>query len=114
LGIDLKITTSVIFTIAYGIAVDDSIHFMSKFKLEYRNGKSLLYALKRTYLSTGRAIVLTTIILIGGFISLIFSKFMGTYYIGLLVSSTLILALLADLYLLPYLILFALGKKKKD
>ena len=113
MGIDLKISTSVIFTIAYGIAVDDSIHFMSKFKLEYRNKKPLLYALKRTYLSTGRAIVLTTFILMGGFITLIFSSFMGTYYIGLLVSSTLFLALLADLYLLPYLILFALGDGKK-
>ena len=112
LGIDLKISTSVIFTIAYGIAVDDSIHFLSKFKLEYRNNKPLLYALKRTYLSTGRAIVLTTFILIGGFISLIFSKFLGTFYIGLLVSSTLFLALLADLYLLPYLILSSLRKRK--
>lgn len=113
MGIDLKISTSVIFTIAYGIAVDDSIHFMSKFKLEYRNNKPLLYALKRTYLSTGRAIVLTTFILAGGFVTLIFSSFMGTYYIGLLVSSTLFLALLADLFLLPYLILYALGKKKQ-
>ncbi len=112
LGIDLKISTSVIFTIAYGIAVDDSIHFMSKFKLEYRNNKPLLYALKRTFLSTGRAIILTTIILMGGFISMVFSEFMGTYYIGLLVSSTLFLALIADLYLLPYLILFALKPKK--
>ena len=114
LGIDLKISTSVIFTIAYGIAVDDSIHFMSKFKLEYRNKKPILYALKRTYLSTGRAIVLTTFILIGGFISMIFSKFLGTYYIGLLVSSTLFLALLADLYLLPYLILSSLSEKKNS
>jgi len=113
MGIDLKISTSVIFTISYGIAVDDSIHFMSKFRLEYRNGKSLLYALKRTYLSTGRAIVLTTFILIGGFISLVFSAFLGTYYIGLLVSSTLLLALIADLYLLPYLILIALKTKEK-
>ena len=114
MGIALKISTSVIFTISYGIAVDDSIHFMSKFKLEYRNGKTLLYALKRTYLSTGRAIVLTTFILIGGFISLVFSAFLGTFYIGLLVSSTLLLALIADLYLLPYLILIALKPTPKS
>jgi predicted RND superfamily exporter protein len=114
MGIDLKISTSVIFTIAYGIAVDDSIHFMSKFRIEYRNGKPLLYALKRTYFSTGRAIVLTTFILIGGFISLIFSTFMGTYYIGLLVSSTLLLALIADLYLLPYLVFISLRDKNNS
>lgn len=111
LGIDLKISTSVIFTIAYGIAVDDSIHFMSKFKLEYRNDKSLLYAFKRTYLSTGRAIVLTTLILMGGFVILIFSSFKGTLYIGILVSSTLLLALLVDLFLLPFLLAFTFKNK---
>jgi len=112
MGLDLKISTSVIFTIAFGIAIDDSIHFMSKFKLEYANGKTVLYALKRTYSSTGRAIVLTTIILIGGFITLVFSDFMGTYYIGVLVSGTLVIALLVDLFLLPWLLLFAFGNKK--
>jgi predicted RND superfamily exporter protein len=114
MGIELKISTSVIFTIAYGIAVDDSIHFMSKFKLEYRRGKSLLYALKRTFLSTGRAIVLTTIILLGGFVLLIVSSFKGTFYIGLLVSATLLLAVLVDLFLLPYLLVMVFGKKAKQ
>src|SRR5690606_17530764 len=47
-GIDLKISTSIIFTIAFGIAVDDTIHYMSKLKMELVKGKSLLYALKRT------------------------------------------------------------------
>ena len=113
-GINLRISISVIFTIAFGIAVDDSIHFLSKFRLEYRNRKPLLYALKRTYLSTGRAIVVTTLILTGGFVALLFSSFKGTYYIGLLVSITLLLALIADLYLLPYLVMISLkGRRKK-
>lgn len=56
-GIDLKVSTSIIFTIAFGIAVDDTIHFMSKLRLELGKGKSLLYALKRTYISTGKAII---------------------------------------------------------
>ena len=104
MGIDLKISTSVIFTIAFGIAVDDTIHFLSKYKLAGKDHKTALFALKNTYLSTGRAIILTTIVLIGGFISLLFSGFMGTYYIGLLVSGTLVFALLVGLFVLPYLL----------
>ena len=103
-GIDLKVSTSIIFTIAFGIAVDDTIHFMSKLKLELNKGKSLLYALKRTYISTGKAIVVTSIILCSGFISLVFSTFASTFYVGVLVSFTLLFAVLADLLLLPVLL----------
>jgi predicted RND superfamily exporter protein len=110
MGIDLKISTSVIFTIAFGIAVDDTIHFMSKYRFATKQHTSIIYALKNTYLSTGRAIILTTFILIGGFISLLFSGFMGTYYIGLFVSGTLLLALLIDLFILPFL-LYLISKK---
>lgn len=110
-GIDLKVSTAIIFTIAFGIAVDDTIHFMSKFKLELNKGKSVLYALKRTYLSTGRAILLTSLIICSGFLLLLFSDFLGTFYIGLLISLTLIFALIADLFLLPILILLFYKKK---
>jgi hypothetical protein len=103
--IDLKVSTSIIFTIAYGIAVDDTIHYVSKLKMELLKGRSVLYALKRTSISTGKAIVLTSLILISGFFALIFSDFASTFYIGLLVSLTLILAVLADLFLLPALII---------
>lgn len=104
-GITLKLSTSIIFTIAFGIAVDDTIHFISKLKLELLKGKSLMYALKRTYLSTGKAIIVTSIILSSGFLILILSSFGGTFYTGLLISLTLALALIVDLTLLPVLIL---------
>lgn len=110
-GINLKVSTAIIFTIAFGIAVDDTIHFMSKFKLELNKGSSVLYALKRTYLSTGRAIILTSLIICAGFLLLLFSDFLGTFYIGLLISLTLIFAVIADLILLPILILFFYRKK---
>ena len=103
-GIDLKISTAIIFTIAFGIAVDDTIHYMSKLRLELNKGKPLLYALKRASLSTGKAITITSLILLSGFIALSFSDFMSTHYIGLLVSMTLFLAVIGDLYLLPVLI----------
>jgi predicted RND superfamily exporter protein len=105
-GIDLKISTSLIFTIAFGIAVDDTIHFLSRYKLELGKGKTRLYALKSTYLYTGKAILITSIILCAGFWTLIFSSFMSTFYIGVLISLTLLFAVLCDLILLPVLLLW--------
>lgn len=112
-GINLSVSTAVIFTVSFGIAVDDTIHFMSKFKLELNKGRSFLYALKRTYLSTGRAIILTTLILCSGFLLLMLSDFLGTFYIGLLISCTLFFALFADLFFLPVLMLYFYKKKGK-
>lgn len=105
-GINLKITTAIVFTISFGIAIDDTIHFLSNFKLELKKGKSKIYALKSTYLGTGKAIVLTTSILVGGFSMLLMSNFMGTFYMGLMICITLIVAVLADLFILPLLLLY--------
>ncbi|EOZ95693.1 membrane protein, putative [Indibacter alkaliphilus LW1] len=105
LGIELKLTTAIIFTVAFGIAVDDSIHFMSKMRLELAKGKPWLYALKRTYLETGKAIILTTVILVSGFSVLTLSQFGVTFYSGLLISLALVFALLADLLFLPLLLI---------
>ena len=104
-GIDLKVSTSIIFTIAFGIAVDDTIHFMSKLRLELAAGRSVAEAVAKTFRSTGKAIILTSIMLCGGFITLGLSSFLGTFYIGVLISLTLLFAVAADLYLLPHLIL---------
>ncbi|MEX2597872.1 MAG: MMPL family transporter [Salibacteraceae bacterium] len=103
-GIDLKVATSVIFGIAFGIAVDDSIHYLSKFRLEKGKNRSDIWALRRTSISTGKAILLTSLILCAGFATLIASDFTSTFYVGLLVSITLFTAVLADLFLLPALI----------
>lgn len=112
-GIYLKLSTSIIFTIAFGIAVDDTIHFISKLKIELNKGKSLMYALKNTFLYTGKAIIITTLILAGGFLTLVLSTFGGTFYTGLLVSLTLVFAVVADLTLLPVLIILILHKPAK-
>jgi predicted RND superfamily exporter protein len=112
LGIYLKASTSIIFTIAFGIAVDDTIHFLSKLKIELNKGRSLLYAIKHTYLFTGKAIIITSVILAGGFLTLILSSFGSTFYTGLLVSLTLVFAVIADLTLLPVLVLLFLKRKR--
>lgn len=111
-GIDLKITTAIVFTISFGIAVDDTIHFLTKYKLELAKGKSKLYALKRTYIDTGKAIVLTSAILCSGFLLLLLSDFMGTFYLGLMIFITLIFAVLGDLFFLPLLLIYLTKKVK--
>lgn len=112
--IDLKLSTSIIFTIAFGIAVDDTIHFISKLRIQLAKGKSLPYAIKRTFIGTGKAIIITSIILCGGFITLGLSQFLGSFYIGVLISFTLLFAVLADLLLLPWLILLLFSWKKTE
>lgn len=107
-GIDLKVSTVVIFTIAYGIAVDDTIHILARYQHElknYDNNEAVRKAIK----TTGKAVILTSLILSSGFLTFIFSSFTGTYYIGVLISLTLILALFADLLLLP---IFLFKKQK--
>jgi uncharacterized protein len=109
-GIELKLTTAIIFTVAFGIAVDDTIHFMAKLNIELGKGKSWLYAIKRTYLETGKAIILTTLVLVLGFSILTLSEFGVTFYSGLLISTALVFALLADMILLPVLLVVLKNK----
>ncbi len=112
-GIELKAATSLVFSIAFGVATDDTIHFISRLKIELGYGKSLIYAFKRTYFETGKPILLTTFILMGGFMSLMISNFQSTFYFGFLICITIIIAVMADIFLLPVLLFWILGKKKK-
>lgn len=114
-GIPLNLSTSVIFAISFGIVVDDTIHFLSRFKQEYRQlGKSKYYAIKSTILHTGQPIFVTTAVLTSGFLSFCFSDFSATFYTGLFVSISFIVALLADLYVLPVLLLWWLPNIHKS
>jgi predicted RND superfamily exporter protein len=112
-GIPLKVSTSIIFNIAFGIAVDDTIHFLARVRSLLGEGLSVNYAVKRTFLTTGKAMIVTTLILSGGFLTLIFSDFLGTHYIGLLVSLTLFIALFAELLFSPLIVMFFYRQVKK-
>ncbi|MGZ3861575.1 MAG: efflux RND transporter permease subunit [Bacteroidia bacterium] len=112
-GIELKSSTAIFFSIAFGIATDDTIHFISRFRLELRAGYSPLRAFRQTYFETGKAVFLTTLILLGGFISLILSDFQSIYLFGLLTAITLFIALLSEVFLLPVLLTFLFKGKKK-
>jgi predicted RND superfamily exporter protein len=113
LGINIKLSTAIIFSIAFGIVVDDTIHLLGKFKHELSKGKSIIYALQRAYITTGIAMILTTLILCAGFFLMVFSCFMGTFYLGFLLTIVLIVALIADLTLLPVLLLLFYKKSKR-
>ena len=104
LGIELEAGVSIVFAIAFGIAVDDTIHFLSKFKLAMDKGLNIEEALHITFLETGKAICLTTLILFFGFLVLLFSIHPPSVTIGLLISVTLVSALVGDLLLIPPLI----------
>ncbi len=104
LGIDLDATTAIIFAISFGIAVDDTIHFLSKLRHERAAGVPLETAIYRAFTETGKAIALTSIVLFTGFAILLTSATPGTNYVGLLISLTLFTALFADLLLIPWLL----------
>ena len=104
LKIELDAGISIVFAVVFGIAVDDTIHFLSKYKLSRRKGMTIEQALYTTYLETGKAICLTTIVLFFGFLVLLFSIHPPSIHIGMLISLTLLSALASDLFLMPPLI----------
>ncbi|MBF9140529.1 efflux RND transporter permease subunit [Hymenobacter properus] len=112
-GVSMKVSTSIIFTIAFGIAVDDTIHFISKLRLTLAHEPNLFRAVKHTYLLAGKAVIVTSLILVGGFSTLLFSSFDGTFYVGLLIGLTLLFGVVAELTLLPLLILYFYRHKPK-
>jgi hypothetical protein len=114
-GIPLKPSTVLVFSVAYGIAVDTSIHFLAKFQQEIKRHnwdtqKTILVALKET----GRSMIYNSLILFCGFITFVGSDFGGTVALGTLTSITLIVAMLTNTLLLPSLLLTIEGSIKKS
>ena len=113
-GIELSAPTSIIFAIAFGIAVDDTIHFLSKFKIERDKGISIDQAIETTLLETGKPIIITSIILFFGFGTLLLSAHPQVHHIGLFISITLFTAVIADLFLIPVAIRSLLKRTTND
>jgi len=106
LGVPIKPSTILVFSIAFGISVDDTIHFLAKYRQElqanhWRIRKSVFAALRET----GVSMFYTSIVLFFGFSVFTISNFGGTVALGALVSVTLLFAMLANLLLLPSLLL---------
>lgn len=103
-GTPLEGGVAIVFAIIFGIAVDDTIHLLSKFKLCKERGMDTEAAIGVTLVETGKAICLTTIILFFGFLSLLVSVNPPAITIGTLISSTLISALVCDLLIIPIML----------
>ncbi|MBL0742237.1 efflux RND transporter permease subunit [Chryseolinea lacunae] len=113
--IPLKASTALIFSITFGISVDNSIRFLAKYRQEIlSNNFFIAKAVSDSIMETGKSIMYTSIVLFAGFIIFAFSSFGGTIALGVLTSVTLVISMFTNLILLPALIMtFDRPKKKK-
>ena len=106
LGIPLKPSTILVFSIAFGISVDDTIHFLSKYRQELKaNNWRIKISVYNALHETGVSMFYTSIVLFFGFLVFTVSSFGGTIALGGLVSITLLFAMVSNLLLLPSLLL---------
>jgi len=105
-GVALKPSTVLVFSVAFGIAVDFTIHFLSKYRMELKKNRyNIQKSVSQALTETGVSMVYTSIILFFGFIIFAGSSFGGTIALGVFTSLTLIVALLSNLIVLPSLLL---------
>jgi predicted RND superfamily exporter protein len=97
----LEMSTVIVFSISLGIAVDDTIHFLVRFKREMASGADADLAIRRTFKVVGTAIVMTTVALVGGHLVVMISAFPAIQLFGLLAAVTIASALIGDLLILP-------------
>ena len=106
IGIPIKPSTILIFSIAFGISVDDTIHFLAKYRQELTESNwNIKRSVYNSIKETGLSMFYTSIVLFFGFSVFIVSNFGGTVALGSLVSITLLLAMMSNLLLLPSLLL---------
>jgi predicted RND superfamily exporter protein len=106
-NIPLDMFTLLIGSIAIGLAVDDTIHFLHNFRRYYLESGDSAKAIEQTFFTTGKAMVITTIVLSLGFYAYMMANMISVQNFGLLTGSVIVLALLADLLLAPALMIVA-------
>ncbi len=112
-GIVLDMFTMLIGSIAMGLAVDDTIHFMHNYNRFYLETGDSDSAVLKTFLGTGRAMLSTTAALSAGFFVFTFAEMRNLHYFGLLTGFTLIMALAADFLLAPALVTLLDRRKRR-
>ena len=106
LDVPIKPSTILVFSIAFGIAVDDAIHYLSKYRQELNlNGGKVRISVIEALREAGVSMLYTSIVLFCGFGLFVFSDFGGTQALGVLVSFTLLVAMFTNLLILPSLLL---------
>jgi len=101
LEIPFDAATVMIASVAIGIAADDTIHFLSHFRLERQQGKDMADAVQSTFQKTGRAITFTSVVATAGFMILMLAEFKPIQYFGLFGSVTMVTAWVGDVFILP-------------
>jgi len=114
LGITLRFSTITAFPLAFGLAIDDTIHFLARYRSELRSGATVDEAVHRTITTTGRPMFLTSAMLVAGFSVLFVSNFLGIIHVTILMCVILVSALFGDLLLLPALLLTFRGSSAKS
>ena len=111
-GIPLKMSTILVFSIALGISVDNTIHYLARYRLQMRyNNNDIRKSVMAAILETGPSMIYSASVLICGFLIFAFSSFGGTKIVGFLVPFTLLIALITNILVLPALVLTFNRKK---
>ena len=105
LGIPLDVMTVTVAAVSVGMGVDNTIHYIFRFKKEYSASKNYLTASKNTHTTVGKALLYTSLTIIFGFLSLTISNFNPTVYFGLFTALAMIMAVISSLVLLPALLI---------
>ncbi|MEN8142477.1 MAG: MMPL family transporter [Thermodesulfobacteriota bacterium] len=114
LGISLDMMTITIASICIGISVHDTIHYIHRFQKEFIVDRNYQATINRCHCSIGRAIYYTTVTITIGFSILVLSNFIPTIYFGLFTGLAMIIALMADLTLLPKLLILLKPLGRED
>jgi hypothetical protein len=104
IGQHLEMVTVCVFTICIGIAVDDTIHFLTRYQEELPNGGPQQEVIRRAFGGVGSALCMTTIVLVAGMLTAVFGDARDARLFGIMGSATLIAALAGDLFMLPALL----------
>ena len=114
MDIPLDMMTITIAAISIGIAVDDTIHYIYRYNLEYKQTGDTKLSIMNSHASIGTAMFYTSVIIMIGFSVLVLSNFLPSIYFGTLTMIAMFMAILADLFLLPVLLLLINPKFKED
>lgn len=110
IGVPLDAFTLLIGSIAIGLAVDDTIHFMHNFRRYYERSGDVRFAVRETLGSTGQALLFTSLVLSTGFFIFTFAALSNLFYFGFLTGLAIVMAFLADVILAPALLALVVGR----
>ncbi len=113
LGIDLNIGSALVASVCLGIAIDDTIHFLSHFQKMQLKGKGIMENIEHTFRYTGSALIVTTMVLASGFGLYMLGNFVPNIHFGILCAIILTMALIIDLIFLPALLMTIFKEKEK-